>query len=102
MNLTNGFSGTPVISWTDPQGQVLLSSGDIMLQSTVTTDQVSYSTIAFDPVRTSNTGSYTCSASFTSAALSLRANSSASYVVQVQQSKSKCIKFDKYITFCYY
>lgn len=87
VTLTNGFSGIPTISWTNPQGQALVSSGDLVLQSTVTLNQVSSSTVHIDPIRTSDAGSYTCSATFTSVALSLRANSSASYIVQVQQSK---------------
>ena len=56
-----------------------------MVQNQVNVGQVSMVTVEVDPLRTSDMGSYTCTATFTSAALSV--TSSANYQVQVEQGK---------------
>ena len=85
--LAEGLYGVPNITWYNPNGQIIYSSGDTVVQNQVNVGQVTMVTVEIDPLKTSDMGSYTCTAAFTSAALSLSVNSSATYQVQVEQGK---------------
>ena len=85
--LAEGFYRVPNITWYNPNGQIIYSSGDTVVQNQVNVGQVSMVTVEIDPLRTSDIGLYTCTARFISAALSLSVSSSANYQVQVEQGK---------------
>ena len=87
VTLVEGFYGIPSITWLNSEGQPIYSAEDIILQSQITLGQDTNLTLFFDPIRTSDAGSYTCTATFSSVALPLIVNSSANFLINVQQSK---------------
>ena len=87
VTLTEGLVRTPSVFWTDSNGQPIGSSEDIMLTDQETSGQTTNRTLYFYPIRTSDDGAYTCMAMLSSPALSSSLNSSATYVIEVQQSK---------------
>ena len=85
---TEGLSGTPTLSWVNAEGQPITSSGDIMLGAETTSGLTTTRTLYFDPIRTSDGGSYTCVAALMSSGLNTTLSSSANYTITVQQSKT--------------
>ena len=83
---TEGLIRRPSLMWIDSNSQLVTSTGDIMI-NTVNSGQMINYTLQFDPIRTSDEGSYTCIAILASPALTMTINSSATYVIDVQQSK---------------
>lgn len=87
MTLNEGLTGILRVLWSDFNGQPINSTEDSMLSDQVTSGQTTNRTISFDPIRTSDEGSYICLATLFSPTLSISLNSSALYVIDVQQSK---------------
>lgn len=85
--LIKGMSGAPNIWWTDVDGQLVSSSGDIVLYDPLTTGLTTTLTLYFDPIRLMNGGMYICMASVQSLALTAPLNSSTSHVINVLLSK---------------
>jgi len=85
--LAEGLYGNPSVTWYYPNGQQIYTLGDTVVQNQINEGQISTVTVELDPLRTSDMGSYTCSAAVTSSALSLSVNSSASYQVLVEQGE---------------
>ncbi len=92
MTQTEGLVGTPSIVWMDSLGQQITSTGDIILSDPVTSGQATSQILYFDPIRTSDEGTYTCMAMLSSSALTTPLNSSTTNVVTVQQSKTLWLK----------
>jgi hypothetical protein len=84
---TEGLLGIPSVLWVDADGQQINSTEDIVLSNPVTSDQTTNLTLYFDPIRTSDEGTYTCLATLSSSALITPLNSSALYMLTVQQSE---------------
>ena len=87
--VTEGIVGVPVLAWTDSNGRPIGSTGDITLNDQVTSGQMTNRTLFFDPIRTSDEGSYICTATLSSPALTVALNSTTLYTIDVQQSKFK-------------
>ena len=85
--LADGLLGVPQILWLDPNGQPVSSAQDVTLAPPVTSAQTTNQSIYFDPIRTSDGGAYMCMAMVSSSALATTLNSSASFNINVQQSK---------------
>lgn len=85
--LIEGILATPNIWWTNANGQVISSSGDIILYDPLTTGLTTNLTLYFDPIRTMDGGTYICMASVSSPALTTPLNSSTSHVISVLLSK---------------
>lgn len=98
MTLTEGL-GIPSVLWTDSSGRPVNSSDDIMLGDPVTLGQTTDRILSFDPIRTSDEGTYICMATLPSPSLSTLLNSSASYVLIVQQSKIPLFSNTRWHTF---
>ena len=64
------------------------SSGDIILHDPLTTGLITTLTLYFDPVRTTDGGTYFCTASVLSPALAAPVNSSTAYDITVLLSES--------------
>ena len=83
VTLIEGMLGTPNVWWTNSNGQVVESSGDIVLHDSVTVGLATNLTLYFDPIRVTDGGTYNCLASISSPALTIPLNSSTSYVINV-------------------
>ena len=81
--LIEGMSGTPNIWWTKTDGQQISSSGDIIIHDPLTLGLTTNLTLSFDPIRTTDGGTYNCTASVSSPALATPLNSSTTYVISV-------------------
>ena len=88
VTLIEGMSGAPNIWWTDADGQLVSSSGDIILYDPLTTGRTTTLTLYFDPIRMTDGGMYICMASVPSLALTAPQNSSTNHVINVLLSKS--------------
>ena len=87
VTLTAGLLGPPLVVWVDASGQQISSTEDITLGDPAILGQVTNRTLNFDPIRTSDGGTYTCLATLSSSALATPLNISTAYTVRVQQSK---------------
>ena len=90
VTLIEGMLGAPNIWWTNTNGRLITSSGDIILHDPLTSGLTTTLTLYFDPIRTTDEGTYNCMASVSSPALATPLNSSTAYIVNVLLSKS-CI-----------
>lgn len=82
-----GLVGIPSLVWTDNNDLLVVSTDDVILNDPVTSGLTTSQTLCTDPIRTSDEGIYTCKATLSSSALTTPLNSSATYFVDVQQSK---------------
>ena len=89
VTLTEGLLGTPSVWWVDSNGQQIISAGDIILHDPMTSDLTTNLTLYFDPIRTRDEGTYTCMVSLSSPAHMGVLNTSAAYIIDVQQSKNR-------------
>ena len=90
MTLPEGLLGTPSVWWVDGDGQQIRSAGDIVLYDPVTSGPTTNLSLYFDPIRTSDEGSYTCIATVSSPARTGVLNASSVYNIDVQLSKNNC------------
>ena len=81
------MSGTPNVWWTNAEGQLVSSSGDIILHNPQTIGLTTTLALYFDPIRTTDGGSYVCTASVVSPALAAPVNSSTAYDIIVLLSE---------------
>ena len=77
----------PSVLWVDSKGQSISSNEDIVLGDLISSGRIMSRTLYFDPVRTSDKGTYTCEAALFSSSLNIQLNSSASFNLDVQLSK---------------
>jgi hypothetical protein len=82
------MSDTPSIWWTNTDGRLVSSGGDIILHDPITTGLSTTLTLYFDPIRTMDGGTYICIALVPSPALAASVNSSTTYDIFVLSSKS--------------
>ena len=87
VTVTEGLTEIPIITWVDSSGQSLNSTGDLIVLEQVSSRQATNRTLYFDPLRTSDEGAYRCIVTLSSPALTLPLNSSATYLIDAQQSK---------------
>lgn len=85
--LIEGMSSTPNIWWTKADGQQISSNEDIILHDPLTLGLTTNLTLYFDPIRTTDGGTYNCMTSASSPALATPLNSSATYAISVLLSK---------------
>ena len=76
VTLIEGMLDTPRVWWTDADGQLITSMGDIVLYDPVTSGLTTNLTLYFDPIRATDGGRYNCMASVSSPALAAPLNSS--------------------------
>lgn len=96
VTLTEGLTGIPSVEWMDSGGQQINSVNDLVLSDPMTSGQMTNRTLYFDPIRTSDGGTYTCVATVPSPALAMPLNMSAVYVISVLLSKINHIKVEHY------
>ena len=87
VTLIEGLFGIPQVLWINSNGQQINSSGDVILNDPVTSSQSTNLTLYFDPIRTSDGGTYTCLAILPLFTLTTVLNSSATYFINVQKSE---------------
>lgn len=85
--LTEGLTGTPSVAWSNSDGTLLTSAGDIVLSGPMISDLTTSWSVFFDPVREADEGTYVCMTTLSSPALTGMLSSTAVYNVTVQQSK---------------
>lgn len=83
--------GTPNVLWVDAEGYPANSTDDILLGDLMTSGQITTRNLYFDPIRISDEGIYTCISTLYSPSLDSHLNSSASYELNVQLSKT-CVR----------
>ena len=87
LTLRAGLLGTPTLWWIGRDGEPISLGGDVVVLGPVMSGLTVSLTLFFDPIRTTDEGTYTCMASLSSPALNEVLNSSASSFVDIQLSK---------------
>ena len=94
VSITDGLTEIPSLTWIDSSGQALNSTGDFTVHEQMTFGHSSIRALYFDPLRTSDEGTYSCVVTLSSPALAAPLNSSATYLIDAEQSK---LLFDIYL-----
>ena len=95
VTLTEGLLHNPRVWWVDSDGQRITSGGDVMVYDPVTAGLTTNLTLFFDPIRTSDSGTYICMASVLSPALNGALNSSTNNSVNIYSKNNNFITMVK-------
>ncbi len=60
-----GFATMPTAEWRDADGRIVVTGGDITIQSSSPSNRITVITLTFDPVKATDVGRYTCIGSLT-------------------------------------
>ena len=87
--INEGFSNIPGVVWVDSSSRVVVSNGDTAVSEPLTSGNTTSISLTFDPLRTSDGGTYTCVGTISTLALNISfpLTSMASEVINVHLSK---------------